>query len=40
MKFGRFSIEFSKEGLGKVLDGFGKDFRRALNGFGMILGGF
>ena len=37
---GRFSIEFSKEGLGMVLDGFGKDFGRVLNGFGMILGGF
>jgi len=37
---GRFSIEFSKESLGKGLDGFGKIFGRVLNGFDTILRGF
>ena len=34
---GRFSIEFSKESLGKGLDGFGRIFGRVLNGIDMIL---
>ena len=37
MKFGKVSIEFSKEGLGRVLDGFGEEFGRVLEGFGRIL---